>query len=411
MQFAMHHPSLHIPPRADSAARLFLFATLPAAAAAGAHGLPALLALAGLLSLRPSLLRQAIDNVPIYVVFLFLFVTWAAIASLWSPVAAPTQAIKLILTLALGLMFVAAAGAEPGARRLTRAASIAAFTVLCALLALEASAGLPLNRSANPDAIYWVVERNPARGAVVLLGLVWPLAAGAFVSGRPRLGLATLAAGGYFAFQFDQHANTAAFGLGLAGFAFAYLAPRAALLLSSFGLAAWMLAAPFLTPLLAGNQDLVGALPESLAHRASIWSYVCERIAERPWLGHGMDASRTVTDTIIFNGQAVKAIPLHPHSGSLQIWYENGLVGALLAAGALAFGGIKLASMFANNRAAAAACSAVLLTYGVLANVSFGVWQEWWNAAMLLAAAVIAGFAPPSDYGAGASHAAKAVRR
>lgn len=407
----MDNSAQHVPPRADSAARLFLFAALPTVAVAGAHALPILLALAGLLSLRPSLLRQFVGNIQISIVFLLFLIAWAAIASLWSPTGEYSQAAKLTLAVALGFMFAAAAGADPGARRLTRAASIAAFVVLCALLALEASARLPLNRSANPDEVYWVVERNPARGVVVLLGLVWPLAAGAFADRRPRLGLAALAIGCCLAFQFDQFANVAAFGLGLAGFIFAFMAPRAALLLSSFGLAAWMLAAPLLTPLLITNKNVVGALPESLAHRASIWSYVSERIAEQPWFGHGMDASRTVTDTIMFNGQAVKAIPLHPHSGSLQIWYETGAVGALLAAMALAFGGLKLASTYADNRAAAAACSAVLLTYGVLANVSFGVWQEWWNAAMLLAAAVIAGFAPRSDYHAGAWRDANAMRR
>ena len=88
------------------------------------------------------------------------------------------------------------------------------------------------------------------------------------------------------------------------------------------------------------------------------------------------------------------------------------LLGAVgLAACALAFGGLKLASLLANNRAAAAASCAALLAYGVLANVSFGAWQEWWNATMLLTAATVAAFASQTDYRAGAWHVANAARR
>ncbi len=402
---------MQIPVRADTGARFLMFALVPAAASGGALALALMVALAGLLSLRLSLLRQAFDNRPLWLIFLLLFVAWAAATSQYSPYSDHSQAAKLALTVGFGLAFAAAAGADPGARRLTRSVTIAAFVVLACLLAIEALAGMPLNRNVNPDEVYWVVERNPARGVVVLFGLVWAIAAGAFSDERPRLGFVVLAIGGYFAAQFDQLANVAAYGLGIAGFLFAFMAPRAALMLCSFGMAGWMLGAPFLTPLLLSNQSFVGALPESLAHRAGIWGYVCERIAEQPWLGRGLDASRTVTDTIVLNGQTVKAIPLHPHSASLQIWYETGLVGAGLAAAALVFGGFKLASMLANNRAAAAGSCAALLAYGVLANVSFGAWQEWWNATMLLAASTVAAFASQVDYRAGAWHVANAARR
>ena len=73
------------------------------------------------------------------------------------------------------------------------------------------------------------------------------------------------------------------------------------------------------------------------------------------------------------------------------------------------FGGWRLSRAFANNRPAAAAACATLAAYGLLADLSFGAWQEWWNAAMLTAAAAIGAFAPQSDYAAASWHAARNV--
>ena len=170
-----------------------------------------------------------------------------------------SQAPKLAATLLLGLVFAAAAAA-PATRRLSRAGAIAAFVVLTALLAVEATMNLPLSRAAQPGAELWVIEGNPAKGVTILLGLGWAIAAGALADERPRLALATLAACGACATQFGQAANFAAFGLGLGAFALALIAPRFALMAISAALAAWMLAAPFVTPLLA-HSSLVERLP------------------------------------------------------------------------------------------------------------------------------------------------------
>lgn len=375
------------------AARVLVFALLPAAAAGGAMALAVLAALAGALSFQPAQARQAIESKPLTAAILASFVAWAALSSLWSAYPDHVQAPKLAATFVLGLCFAMGANANSEARRLTRAAAAAAFLVLAVLLGVEAFAGMPLNRAFQPDAIVWLLERNPSRGAVVLLGLTWGIAAGLFNAGRPQLGLLSLATGAVFAAQFEQTANIAAFGLGLMAFIAAFMAPRLALLATSGGLAAWLIAAPFVTPLVVAQSALIDRLPFSLAARAGIWDYVCARILERPWLGHGLDAPRAVTDTIVVRDVAMRAVQLHPHSGSLQIWYETGLVGALLAAGALLFGGRAMSRAFAHNQFAAAGICGTMACYGVIANVSFGMWQEWWNAAILLSAAVVAAFA------------------
>jgi O-antigen ligase len=81
---------------------------------------------------------------------------------------------------------------------------------------------------------------------------------------------------------------------------------------------------------------------------------------------------------------------VHPHSASLQIWYEMGLIGALLAAALIALTGRRLAHMFAQDKLGAAAAAAVLAMFGFMANIGWSIWQEWWMATLILAGALIA---------------------
>lgn len=365
------------------------FAVAPAASAGGAMGLPVFMCLAAVLVLRPSHLRQALENKPIAIGLLLSFWAWALITSAWSAQPGFAQAGKLAALIPLGLCFAMAAGAAEN-RRQVLAWGVAAFAVLVILMTIEALWNLPLNRAANPHIPPSEIVRNVNRGAAVVLALTWGAAASLIAADRPGLARAVLAASALLALPFGLWANLAAFVAALAVFAVAFSAPRFALMSVSSGLAIWMLAAPFATPLILSSQRLVDALPLSWAARAGIWDYVCARILEKPWIGHGLDASRVVTDRIQVRELDMRGIPLHPHSASLQIWYETGAVGAALAALALFAGGWTLSRVFADNRPAAAAAAATLASLGLLANVSFGIWQEWWLATMFIAAALVA---------------------
>lgn len=370
-------------------ARATLFALLPAASAGGGLALAPLLFASGVGSLRPPLLRADLARPPLWLIALALFMAWLALSALWSPYDDAYQALRFTLTLATGLLFARAAGAEP---RLTLAAGIAALIVLAALLTVEATLDMPLNRAANPGLETWQLAGNPGRGAAVLTALIW---AGLGYLLHRKLGIVAaiaLVGAGALASQFGQAANIAAFAIGAVGFALGYLAPRIAPLLIGGGLAAWLLLAPFATPLLLSAAN-TAALPYSWAARVEIWRYVCARIAEAPWIGRGLDAARVDEGVINVQGEIVSAIPLHPHSASLHIWFETGAAGALLGAAALALGARSLARGLAGQRAAAAAACGALAAIGVIANVSFGAWQEWWNAAILIAAGLVAALA------------------
>jgi exopolysaccharide production protein ExoQ len=181
-------------------------------------------------------------------------------------------------------------------------------------------------------------------------------------------------------------ALTAALG-GAAAFRFVGLRAIAAILV------ACVLAAPLATKLpaldtLANRRDLT----VSIYHRAVIWQFVGERIADKPIFGWGMHASRTMPgghDTI--GGQAEK-IPLHPHNAPLQIWLELGGVGAALMAALLGF----LAIACSGPPLRRAVLGATLVTAVSVASLSYGIWQGWWFATLWLLAAMAAAASPES---------------
>ncbi len=131
----------------------------------------------------------------------------------------------------------------------------------------------------------------------------------------------------------------------------------------------------------------------SALHRLVIWQFTGQRILERPLLGWGMETSRDLPGAN--NSYAIEATPgappmvalsLHPHNGALQIWVELGVFGALLGGGLLLLvtrEGIDLSG--SQQAGFYGGLTAVL----VIAMLSFGVWQSWWDEELWLFAALM----------------------
>ena len=246
-----------------------LFALTPAAAVGGGLALAPLAGAAGLLSLRPALILEAVRARPRFSAALAAFTAWVLLSSLWTSFEDHSLVYRLGVTFLPGLPLVVAAGAEAPLRALIRAGVLAAVIVTLGLLVVEAFAGLPLNRLAQPEATAELLERNPGRGATVMVILIWSCL-GALIAhgGGVRLGAAALIAAvcALVSLQFGMQANAVAFVLGVAAFAAAYALPGPALLLAASGLAAWLAVAPFLTPWLIRALGVSGALPELVGH-------------------------------------------------------------------------------------------------------------------------------------------------
>jgi len=318
-----------------------------------------------------------------------LLVLWAAATMIWAPAPlAPLRwdqhtLLKLALQAAIypSLILVAARLSEPQARRTALVMAWGAFG-LSVLLVIDALAG--------------------ARGYLAMTRL-----AGLVVT--PDIGLIKLAQNGctlavlFFAareaLRRVAHPSAPLVMIGALVCASLLLSADAPLLATTAGAAAyvvirrygrrglgWIIRAVtlywFATPLIvfaaraAGLLDLLAAhTPASWAARLHIWSFTVARIAEKPVLGWGLDASRAFPE----------GIPLHPHNGALQLWLELGLPGALIMAGLWALIFRAIARHIDERPAGAAVGTAVAcLATGA---VSYGLWQEWWLALQAFAAA------------------------
>jgi len=127
-------------------------------------------------------------------------------------------------------------------------------------------------------------------------------------------------------------------------------------------------------PMLTQTAD---AIKLSAGHRLLIWSFVGDRIAERPLTGWGLDSSRSIPggQDLIRPGETW--LPLHPHNTPLQLWLELGAEGAVLFALVVALAWHALASA-PWSRAFGAAAGASLAIALIASVTTYGIWQEWW---------------------------------
>jgi O-antigen ligase len=321
------------------------------------------------------------------VLILAALALWAAISVAWSPAPnlhMPDSARALsrltILHLAMQLVFCTAFVTALG--RLDRAQagkalSWIAFGVLLAppLLTEEALSQARLyqallalfHQPSRPD---WVMA-DLAQAGYVIAVLAWPLGMALYRQGRPRLALVLAAFTPLSMVLLRGVAPTVALAISLPSFFLARRGGPRAIKILAVVTATYMLA----TPLVMLAVDHLGLyarfktdLPPSWAERLRIWSFVAERLSEAPLRGAGLDASRTFP----------RVVPLHPHNGPLQLWYELGLPGAVLGTLFWLWLWRRIGGCASRDRLYGATAAATATVYLSISAVSFGLWQEWW---------------------------------
>ena len=327
---------------------------------------------------------------------------WAMVSALWAIEpgrAIGTGASLAAMALLAGGAATAVRDADDATRRRLALALAIGLVLGLATAALDALTGNAIRAAVRglrdvPAAL--VFGLKPAASVMALLlplavALRWPV--------LPRALLLLGGAAVLVALPGDTAKIAAVIGLLVA--AATVLAPRVVPRLLGASIAAAILAMPLVVSTIPSLP--VERLPFSALHRMVIWDFTALRIAERPVLGWGMEASRTVPggrDTppgeildrlrvtepaqrAAFAAPHVQVLPLHPHNGALQVWLELGAIGALIAA-ALAW----LLGAAAARAPSPPAAAGALASAAVTAMLSFGAWQAWWLAAMLLAAVV-----------------------
>ena len=334
-----------------------------------------------------------------------LLAAWAAVSLLWTPDPRVVDLLRVAVVPVIGLLLIAAINTLPAAEifRLGRLGMIAGLVML-ALLALEVwSHGavfrliIPDPGPQPPDAKSWIVE-VAARGAAVLAPTIFVFAFLIYTHTpyAPKLraawAIAFVAVGLAVCHSSTMDASWVAVAAGVLGFAVAMVAPRLALVGVFGGLMVYALLAPVLSTYVLtldgvtnlGDPEWVGT--ES---RIGIWHEAARLIALKPLFGHGFDSARALSaQASTIPGTPWPALPLHPHNGFLQIWLELGGVGiamtiALLAAAARAWWPMTARPMHL------AVSLATLTSTAVIALISFGLWQYWWLATWMFAAALL----------------------
>jgi O-antigen ligase len=313
-----------------------------------------------------------------------LLVEWAVISAFWSPEPLPHTAhdigrftgLHLAQQIPLsGALMIAARRMQPSTASRALAALAIGLGVLIVVLLAEWATGAALFQGVQPIVGKRVrpdlAMRSVNQGGYVLALLVWPTAAALWLQ-RRRWAVALIGLGTAATLAL-LHVSAPLFAVVAGGAVFALVLWAGRPVVR--GLTGFVIAETVLTPWLMRGfvqggllEPLRGRLPPSWAARTDIWTFTSARMVEKPLFGWGLDASRTFKDHI----------PLHPHDGPLQLWFELGVPGAILGALAWTFVFWRLAELARRDRLAAAAGCAVATACLWIGAFSFSLWQEWW---------------------------------
>ncbi|MCU0983566.1 MAG: O-antigen ligase family protein [Acetobacteraceae bacterium] len=333
---------------------------------------------------------------------------WATLSSAWALERgdALLGGVRLLaLTAALALVLAAARAMEEREAKAVLASLVAGAVLGALLLLVELRFGAPLNNALRgfPEPPRSAEGTKPA--ATLLALLSGPAVFAAFRLAGARLAVPVGLAAALAVFASTSEAARlgllAAIATGGIALAFPALARRALPAL----LAIAVLAGPPLLDQVAKGATRAGLLPLSAVHRTLIWDYAAERAAERPLVGFGMDAARSLPggrdnpdaarlDRLGITGAIrgffdtaprgmAELIPLHTHSMPLQIRLELGFIGLALFAAFAFFSGRAAASLAGRGAFAAGAAAAGAAV--VVSLLSYGAWQHWWWVSVALA--------------------------
>jgi O-antigen ligase len=339
-----------------------------------------------------------------------LVAAWAIASAAWSiaPAVSLDGALRFAALIALGALVPGAVDLlDPRARRWAAGGLVAGAAIAASVLLLEVFGGAWLSNAVRlfPDPPRRVDGVKPGASVLAVLlpaavAACWRRAGPVAAFALAAIGAAAVLAAPSQAAKLGLIAATAAAALALA--------PRPVVCrLGPLLLALAVLAGPAALQAAGEAAARAGVLPPSALHRVAIWDFVAARAAERPLLGWGFEASRVLPggqervpaatlDRLAPPGPArhlldampdrfVQNLPLHPHNGGLQLRLELGMIGLGLAA--LAAWRTGRAMVRAADRRVLAAGAAMAASGLAVALTAFGLWQAWWVASLIFAAA------------------------
>ncbi|NQU60321.1 MAG: O-antigen ligase family protein [Rhodospirillales bacterium] len=308
---------------------------------------------------------------------------WAAASAAWAII--PANALLLVLRLVFvvvsgaGLMF-AISRLDLNFHRHAENALLVGWVVGLSIMAVGFVCAMKTG-----DSLWGTYYFDPLttlnNGAVALSLIAWPALAVAWRRSRKWAAAGVVMA--YFGFIFLSSGTALlAPAVGLVGFFIVwFLGRRGAVAVGAIA-AILVLASPqlvnsFLSVDSVGN--IAAKFPPSARHRLKMWAFAVEKINEKPLLGWGMDASRSIPQEDRRLAPNMEIMPLHPHNAFLQTRLELGIPGAVIVAALVGYFFIVVAGG-GKNRFCCGIMTAAGLSYLTVASLSYGVWQNWWVA-------------------------------
>lgn len=312
-----------------------------------------------------------------------LFIAWCLLTTVWSldPLAAATLALRVGLML-FALLYLATLAQlldAPQRRRVAHGFCLG-FGVTVLVIAVDLAFGAPIfTLLKGPAESTYAAISQLNRGVSVVAILVWPLAALAWQQRQRWLAVALPPALFAFTLLSESSASMLALGAGLLAAALASLGRGAARLVMAVAVVTALLGSPAIAELLQhAGLEQNRLVSQTGLYRLHVWNFVTDRIAERPVLGWGFDASPSLpTEGVEPFRPGKKVVPSHPHNGPLQIMVEIGAVGSLLVVALLFLIGRRIDSLGPQRRSFAVA---MLVTILSIASTAYGIWQSHWLA-------------------------------
>ncbi|WP_420349325.1 O-antigen ligase family protein [Pelagibius sp.] len=312
-----------------------------------------------------------------------LFIGWCLLASFWTPLPGEAAGLALRVGILLLIMIGLCGAAGLMGAEQSRKAGLALAVGLglaVGLVLIEFAFGFPLfTVLKGPATSDYIAYSRLNRGITTIAILVWPLAVLFWQFGHRTVAFALPPAA--LALALSSQSSAAVLGLfaGLVAAALAGLGRSVGRLVLAAAVVLALVASPGVAKLMKeARLHEAEYLSNTARYRVHIWSFVSDRIVERPLIGWGFDSSGSIpTEGAESAGISRKVIPSHPHNGPLQILLELGAVGAVLTIAILYLIGRRIDHL----PTAARVCSqGMCITILCIAATAYGLWQSHWLA-------------------------------
>lgn len=287
---------------------------------------------------------------------------------------------KSLITITLLIPFGMIAFNFTRQRRKVARAILGGFVLLLSILLIDALSNYSMYKMANPAQSPSDLEVNLGRGAFIGIAFFWvALLAIKEIGLSKKIEIMSIIAILFISTRFGMDLHIAIILIAFIASALSRVFPRlitAIVMLVPIILIAF---APLIYPFAANlAKNYMGEnIPISWGRRADMWLYAKDKIFEKPIFGWGIDGARQFDERINYAGFEWSAIQMHPHASPLHIWFEGGLIGAMLAIIVVLTGAIYLLNSHLSNRNNAWALNGMLTSIIIGWCLSYSIWEQW----------------------------------